>query len=74
VPSAVLVLTAIPITVTPSAVFAPSSVLFDLVCAKAGEATSAQTSVINIFFIAPFFLRFDSVADSFAHETLVLYF
>ena len=47
VPSAVL--TAIPITVTPS-----TSVLFDLVCAKAGEATSAQTSVINIFFISGF--------------------
>jgi len=55
VPSAVL--TAIPITVTPSAAFAPSSVLFDLVCAKAGEATSAQTSVINIFFISGFLFK-----------------
>jgi hypothetical protein len=51
------VLTAIPITVTPSAAFAPSSVLFDFVCAKAGEATSAQTSVINIFFISGFLFK-----------------
>ena len=35
----------------------PPSVLFDLVCAKAGEATSAQTSVINIFFISAFLFK-----------------